>query len=322
MPLKIKNMKTNLITNKNTKKPVVSVIIPVFNGAHFLEETVRSVQKSTYKRFEILLVDDGSTDHSKKVCKKLTKRYHNVRFYNFPRNRGLGRVLNFALARARGEFICRINQDDLMHPDRIALQTAYLQKRADIVAVGSSVKLFTQEGMQKTIRYLTTDDEIRKTWLVVSPFADPAVMYRKKTALDVGGYDQKYWPADDIHLWYRMGKIGKLANLYRPLTHMRIHSKTASNLYFRTQIIRTYQVHRWAHEWITPAPITTQVFWIVQLLAGLTLPAGVIYQIYYFLKQAINTIHEWTMRLEKYRANSKMLKTVTAKPAKLRISGV
>ncbi|NIM13621.1 MAG: glycosyltransferase, partial [Candidatus Aminicenantes bacterium] len=82
-------------------RPLVSVVIPVFNGSVFVEQAVRSVQKSTFKNYEILLIDDGSTDRSKKICRALGKKYDKVRFYAFEKNRGLGRVLNFALRQAR-----------------------------------------------------------------------------------------------------------------------------------------------------------------------------------------------------------------------------
>ncbi len=315
-------MKTNLITNKNTKKPVVSVIIPVFNGAHFLEETVRSVQKSTYKRFEILLVDDGSTDHSKKVCKKLTKRYRNVRFYNFPRNRGLGRVLNFALQKAKGEYICRINQDDLMLPYRIATQATYLTKQRDVVAVGSSIILFNNDGFRERLDFIKQNENIRKIWLALSPFSDPAVMYRKADALAVGGYDQKFWPADDVHLWFRIGRRGKLANIPRPLTHVRLHDEAASVKYFRIDTKRTFKLHLWANEFVSSAPWYVWLFWVCQFVAGMTFSPQFNWRAYRWIKRFIKTNNSFQDRFAKYFQPNKRTNNVTAHPAKLKISGV
>jgi len=97
---------------KKNKKPLVTVLIPVFNGAAYLKEAVQSVLKSTYRKHEIILVDDGSKDKSKQLCMRLEKKYKRVRFYGFSRNGGMVRSLNFGVSRAKGKYIARLNQDD------------------------------------------------------------------------------------------------------------------------------------------------------------------------------------------------------------------
>src|SRR5690242_12716378 len=124
-------------TSITTTSPKVTVLIPVFNGAKYLEEAVHSVMKSTYTNFEILLVDDGSSDRSKHICRDLAKQYSQVRFYDFARNKGLGRVLNFALKKAKGKYIARLNQDDRMLPHRLTMQVRYLETHRDVTVVGS-----------------------------------------------------------------------------------------------------------------------------------------------------------------------------------------
>jgi len=269
-------------------KPLVSVVIPVFNGASFLVEAVSSVQKSTYKHFEILLIDDGSTDQSKTICRMLDRQYKNVRYYNFNKNRGLGRVLNFALKKAHGTYICRLNQDDRILPNRLATQVDYLESHPDVVALGSSIKLFDDHGNHQIVRYLKDDAKIKDVWYLVSPFSDPSVMYRKSVALEVGGYDQHFWPADDTHLWYRMGMAGKLANLSKPVVEVRWHNKAASVFYFRKLAISTYKMHMWTNANIQRASLSIRLFWICQLIAGLTLPPEVNWKTYRIIKHMIN----------------------------------
>ena len=273
----------------NIKIPLVSVVIPVFNGSPFLAEAVESVQKNTYRAFEIILIDDGSTDRSQELCHSLEKKYANVRFYAFPRNRGLCRVLNFALDKAHGKYICRLNQDDIMLPDRIKTQVEFLDKNPNIVAVGSWIELFDNKNKQ-ILQFLETHEEIKKTWLLVSPFSDPSVMYRKETALKAGGYKQEFWPADDTQLWYRLGKLGKLANIQKPLVKVRWHDKAASVLYFRKLTIKLYHVHRWAHRNIQTAPLFVQLFWIGMLIAGLLFSPQFNWGFYRKLKKIINSI--------------------------------
>ncbi len=277
---------------KNNKSPLVSVIIPVFNGASFLVEAVDSVQKSKYRNFEIILVDDGSTDNSHMVCRMLAEKYKNLHFYEFTQNKGLGTVLNFALKKARGTYICRLNQDDRMLPHRMGTQVAFLKKNTDVVAVGSHIRYFFDNRKEEILKFITDDAEIKKIWHIVSPFSDPSVMYRKDTALKAKGYDQSFWPADDTHLWYRMGSLGKLANIPEPLVEVRWHDKAASVFFFRNLAWSTYRMHIWAQKHIAPAPFIIRVYWIVQLISGLILPPQMNWNIYRVLKKVISAYED------------------------------
>lgn len=285
------------------KKPLVSVVIPVFNGADFLEETITSVQKSTFKDFEVLLIDDGSTDHSRKICHRLEKRYSNVTFYPFNKNKGLGRVLNFALSNAKGRYIARINQDDRMLPFRLQTQVDYLETHPDVVALGSCIKLFANKNTSQIITFLEKDEDIKRVWHIVSPFSDPSVMYVKSVATKAGGYKQKYWPADDTHLWYRMGLLGKLANLQKPVVEVRWHDEAASVAHFKKLAISTYHMHRWANTHVSKAPLPVQLFWIIQLVCGLALSPHFNWGMYRVMKKVINgmSVAKETAHLAHYR---------------------
>jgi len=273
---------------KNNKTPLVSVIIPVFNGASFLREAVESVQKSTFKDFDIMLIDDGSTDTSRHICKDLEKKYKNVHFHEFPHNRGLARVLNYALEHAKGTYICRLNQDDRMLPYRLQVQVKFMESHAKVVAAGSWIKLFFENGKSQVVRFLSSDQKIKKMWHIVSPFADPSVMYRREVALMVGGYDQAMWPADDTHLWMRMGTVGKLANIQKSLVEVRWHKKAASVAHFRTLALSTYRMHTYADTYIEKAPLHIHLYWLIQLFCGLTLSPEFNWGVYRVMKRFIN----------------------------------
>lgn len=308
-------------TYRNNHKPLVSVVIPVFNGARYIEETVESVQKSSYKKFEILLIDDGSNDHSKHVCEALDNKYRNVRFFTFRKNRGLGRVLNFALRTAHGKYICRINQDDRMLPHRIKTQVRYLESNPDVAALGSSIKLFDNNGGHQLVKFLERDDEIKSMWYIVSPFSDPSVMYRRDVALEAGGYDQNFWPADDTHLWYRMGMLGKLANLPEPVVEVRWHNEAASVMFFRKLALATYRMHRWTHENIAPASWYIRLYWIIQLIAGLTLTPQLNWGVYRVMKKIIYRYELLQEAFTQYRANRPIAPKVIVHPRIASTSG-
>ena len=303
------------------KQPLVSIVIPVFNGAAFLLEAMESIQKSTYRNFEVLLIDDGSSDMSKEVCRLLAEKYKNVRFFDFTKNKGLGRVLNFALKHANGKYICRLNQDDNMLPHRLATQVAFLRKNETVVAVGSSIRLFDEHGNKQIVRFLPTDEQIKQVWYIVSPFADPSVMYRKDVALKAGGYDQDYWPADDTHLWYRMGMKGKLANIQKPVVNVRWHDKAASVFFFRKLALRTYKMHLWTNQHIKQAPWYIHVYWLCQLIAGLTLSPQINWGAYRVMKKIINAYEDRTGRVTKAIKQINVA-AVKPHPKKLSLSGV
>ena len=304
---------------KRKSKPLVSVVIPVFNGSSFVEEAVRSVFKSSFGSFEVLLIDDGSTDKSKQLCRALAKKYKRVFFHSFEKNRGLGRVLNFALKKARGEYICRLNQDDLMLPQRMKTQVLFLEKRPEVVAAGSHIKLFYDDGSRsEVVKFLPTDEEIKRVWFMVSPFADPSVMYRREPALKAGGYRQEMWPADDTDLWYRLGKLGKLANIQKPLVEVRWHKKAGSVKYWKKMVWSTYKMHRWAHSNVGPAPLSFQIFWLVQVVSGTLLSAEFNWKAYRLLKRVIYRLRVFNLILRK---RIKMVVKVVSQPKRWSLSG-
>lgn len=256
------------------KTALVSVVIPLYNGETYITETITSILKSDYPSFEIILIDDGSTDKSKKIAESLSQIHKNVHVFSFPKNRGMSHALNFGIERAKGDYIARINQDDLMLPDRLRKQVEFLKAHLDHYAVGGSIELFNDNG--KTIDKIIfpqTNEEIKSHWLYLSPFADPACTYRKSAFEKTEGYNQRFWPVDDVQMWYQLGAIGKLANLKDMVTRVRWHENAGSIKSHRLQVKRLFQLHLWANKNVTRANLFVWMFWIMQLCAGYIFPA-------------------------------------------------
>jgi glycosyltransferase involved in cell wall biosynthesis len=300
---------------RNKKQPLVSVIIPVYNGAFYLVETVESVQKSSYKKFEIILVDDGSKDKSKALCRRLEKKYYNVHFYFFKKNKGLTSSLNYAVKKAKGEFIARINQDDIMMDNRLKEQIKFFKDNPDHVVVGGDITLFDEKyNFVDNISFPKTDKEIRNQWLLFSPFSDPTVMYRKDAYFKTKGYQKYFWPADDVNMWYQLGQIGKLANLDQILTQVRWHNNAGSINSHRIQMEKTFEVHVWASKNIQKASLYHRIFWISQLMAGRLFPPRFNWFIYRRMRQIQNFL--------KMIGKTAKLNKVTSHPKKYSFSGV
>lgn len=297
----------------NSNQPLVSVLIPVYNGTEFLDEAIQSVLNSSYTNFEIILVDDGSTDKSRQKCLEYAEKYSNIHYYGFRKNRGMTRCLNFGVKKANGKYIARINQDDIMVKDRLEKQVAFLETHPEHVVVGGTIQLFTNtEAKFDIIRFPLTDKAIRKQWMILSPYSDPTVMYLKSAWEQTEGYSQYFWPADDVHMWYQLGSVGKMANLPSIMTKVRWHDHCGSIKSHHRQMQKTWAVHEWAAEMIQQPTWFEKTFWVAQVVAGLLFPAQFNWWVYRilrkiqnhlfmsYLKQNLLTIKKYTFR---YRLN-------------------
>jgi glycosyltransferase involved in cell wall biosynthesis len=210
----------------------VSVIMPVYNGAQFLDEAIQSVLDQTYKEFELLLVNDGSKDKSLEIAERYAKSDSRVRVISHE-NMGMAKTLNDAIAQAQNERIARIDQDDLMEPNRLERQLAYIQRYPDVDILSSFVKIIDDsgqvlaEGKSPLISYDAVEKLHRSGEMI--GFHHPAVMMRKSSVLNAGGFRSQFWPVDDVDLWARMLEKGYKV-LVQPefLTRYRVHGGSTS----------------------------------------------------------------------------------------------
>lgn len=282
--------------------PLVSVLIPVYNGTEFLDAAIQSVLNSTYQNVEIILVDDGSTDLSKHKCQAYEKMHEHIHFFGFRKNKGMTRCLNFGVKKAKGKYIARLNQDDIMTPHRLQKQVDFLENHPDYVIVGGAIQLFTElKPRYDVIKFPKTDTQIRDQWLYLSPYSDPTVMYRKDIWMKTEGYNQYFWPADDVHMWYQLGQYGKMANLQSILTKVRWHEHCGSIMSHKRQMIKTWMVHQWASEFITESTIVHKIFWFGQLLAGFIFPPKFNWWIYRITRHMQNWYLSTRKHAKRYR---------------------
>src|SRR5436305_1519215 len=126
-------------------RPAISVLMPVFNARRYVAEAIRSIQRQSFDQFQFIIVDDGSTDGSSNIIQSLARTDTRIRVIAGP-NRGIVKALNNGLDFCDGEFIARMDADDLATPDRFQKQLAYLKGHDDCVAVGSRVLLIDDQG--------------------------------------------------------------------------------------------------------------------------------------------------------------------------------
>lgn len=201
--------------------PLVSVILPVYNGEKYLAEAIESILFQTYSNIELIVIDDGSTDASSSIVNHYlslhTKKMKIIR----QENAGLVGALNRGLQECTGAFIARMDQDDISYPERIQKQVEFLLHNQTIDLCGSWIRVFNENGMSRFHKYPQSDLTIKAKMLFENPIAHPSVMFRK-------GYLNEYYPYKDIEdyaSWLFLAPTSHFANLQVPLLHYRKHSE-------------------------------------------------------------------------------------------------
>jgi glycosyltransferase involved in cell wall biosynthesis len=208
--------------------PLISVLMTVYNGERYLEESVGSVLRQDMEDFELVVVDDGSTDRTSVILEKLAMQDQRLRLRH-QSNRGIPKSSNEGLAMCRGQYIARLDSDDVAKPDRLRRQLEYLQQH-DVVGAGSSFDLIDARGRFLTVLKPPEEDaEIQRLTLAGhGAICHPTSMIRRDALDKIGGYDEHFDLATDLDLWLRLGEVGKLANIPLSLTQYRVHPDSVS----------------------------------------------------------------------------------------------
>jgi glycosyltransferase involved in cell wall biosynthesis len=203
------------------RAPRVTVLIPVFNRERFVSEAIESVLGQDFADFELLIVDDGSTDRTPEVLREWAARDPRVVIVTSEGNEGIPGALNRGLANARGEYIARLDSDDLMMPHRLAEQVAVLDSRPDVVLVSSAYEIIDESGQHLGMHRGGEPHEVVVYLLgfhnIVGGHSQ--VMYRRDDVLAAGGYSRAFPASEDYDLWERLLRRGRIHTL--PLVGMK-----------------------------------------------------------------------------------------------------
>ncbi len=211
-------MKNSLESSSN---PKVSVVMSVFNGEKYLREAIESNLNQTFSDFEFIIINDGSTDKTQEIIEEFADRDSRIRFIN-QSNMGLTKSLNKAIKLARGEYIARMDADDIALPERFEKQVAFLEKEGDVALVGTAYyEIDDKGGVIGRKVFPQSDVEIRKIMLKYNPFFHASVMIRREVFEVVGLYGESIPFAQDYDLWLRIAGKYKVANLPDPLMKRR-----------------------------------------------------------------------------------------------------
>jgi len=210
--------------------PAISVLMPVYNGETYLAEAVESILQQTYGDFEFIIVDDGSTDSSLPIARSCADRDRRIRIVSRP-NTGIVGALNDGLAIAQGEFVARMDADDISLPDRFERQIAYLRAHPECVVLGTAIESFREDGVHVEMRVLPQDDaEIRERIMhgeIVMCHA--SLMIRREVLAGVGNYSPRHRLMDDLDVLIKLSEVGQCTNLPDVLFRYRLRASSMSH---------------------------------------------------------------------------------------------
>ncbi|HEU5365834.1 MAG TPA: glycosyltransferase, partial [Hanamia sp.] len=239
------------MTKKTTAK--VTVLMPAYNAGKYISEAIKSVLEQTFSEFQLLIINDGSTDDTEEIVHS----FHDERIFLINQShKGIAASLNKGLSKASSIYIARFDADDICFPQRLAKQVSFLDTHLDHITVGCDAEYISEDGQHLFDFKCTghTHNEIIQKIYSFCPFIHSSVMYRKAAVIKCGGYSEHAHNFEDYFLWIQLLKHGKFYNLSQQLIRVRFNPASVTiDERWRGRIFRKMK-----HEIIAKGKITEQ----------------------------------------------------------------
>jgi glycosyltransferase involved in cell wall biosynthesis len=269
----------------NSKQPpLVSVVLPVYNALPYLKESVESILSQTYQNFELLLIDDCSTDGSNELLRKYVLEDTRVKLIVNNENLRIVKSLNKGIHASQGKYIMRMDADDISISTRMELQVDFMESNPEVGVCGGSMELVDSSLVHIGIRrYYLDDKAIRKHIFKFSPFSHPATMFRKSTLEQSDLYDPKCLHGEDYDLYFRIGKVAKFGNLQEIILKYRVHKNSLTNKNLRELELETIKTRR---KYFDAYGATTgdRVYSLLQLISIYIMPSSLKARVFIFFR--------------------------------------
>lgn len=209
-------------------KPVVSVLMPAFNAEKYIAQAVDSILQQSFHNFELIILNDGSTDSTSQIIEKINDQ--RIRVIQLEQNQGLVKARNRLVDEARGKYLAFLDSDDVAMPDRLQKQVDFLEQGEADLCGSAYYSLYEGKGKTKSSKERYTDADIRALITISSPLCNPAVM-GKTEIFKRFPYSAGKDYAEDYSLWAQLALAGyRFANLKEKLITYRIHEKQTSQV--------------------------------------------------------------------------------------------
>lgn len=217
--------------------PLISVIMSVFNDENYVSEAIESILNQSYKEFEFIIINDGSTDKTLEIIINYIKKDNRIILID-QKNKGLTESLNIGIRKAKGKYIARMDSDDISHPLRFLKQIEFLEKNNDYALLGCNVVKIDENS--KEIEKNTTKykyEDICQRFKFGNCIAHGSVMINKQLLGNMLEYDESFKYSQDYRLWAKIAKNHKIANTTEHLYHLRLHDGSISKTKLEEQAI-------------------------------------------------------------------------------------
>jgi glycosyltransferase involved in cell wall biosynthesis len=202
----------------------ISITIITHNREKYIAEAIESVLDQSFKDWELIIIDDASTDNTAEVVAKYLVQDHRIKFHSENVNLGITKARNLALQLTQGKYVAVLDSDDVwIDSDKLQKQYHFLENNSDYILVGGAVIVINEHG-QEIRRYKnpSKDEDIRARILLRNPFLHSSILFRREVAVECGLY-KNYSVGEDYDLFLKMGQVGKFANLEDYLVKYRKH---------------------------------------------------------------------------------------------------
>lgn len=203
--------------------PKISVVMPAYNAEKYIGESIDSILNQTYGDFEFIIINDGSRDSTKEII--LSYSDNRIVYLENEINSGIVVTLNKGLKYATGEYIARMDADDIAVAERLEKQIEFMEKNKDVGVLGTGICIFGEDVQEQTRVFTTNPEQLKAELIFNSCIAHPTVMMRSNILKNNGlSYDLEYAGAEDYNLWWKIAKVSRIATIPDLLVKYRIHS--------------------------------------------------------------------------------------------------
>ena len=209
----------------------ISVLMPVYNTSAFLSEAIESILSQTYRNFELLIVDDGSTDNSLSIAEQYQGIDTRVKVFS-QANQGISKTRNYLVSLAEGDYLAWMDSDDIAMSMRLEKQYAYMEEHSGVVAIGTKSLMIDEDGLPICIWDAPLDHDEIDRWHIEGgggAIIFPSSMMLKQAVVSLGGFNLNLTGAEDLSLFLQLAEIGKLQNIDDVLLHYRQHISSISH---------------------------------------------------------------------------------------------
>lgn len=246
--------------NYRFREPKVTILMSVFNGDQWLEESIQSILSQTFTNFEFIVINDGSKDRSLDIIKKHARKDNRIILID-KSNSGLADSLNYGISKARSDWIARIDSDDLSMPDRIQRQYAICKNKPNISLLGAGfIEIDSRGKMGRTFKYPTSHSQlVKRLSSERSVFPHSSAFFKKAIVQKVGGYRIRFKNCQDLDLWFRLSEYGNIGCISEPLVKIRQHEGQKTKLeQGRLSIVfnRIAMISHWLRKNNFPDPVS------------------------------------------------------------------